>query len=334
MSMSSQSLVSLMLVLLCFPAGGQAQIVEVESGRVRAPFVRVYRTPDGGTRVRAPFVDVMTDGTRGPRAANGPHDVPLGQLDEGHAPVPSAATDAPPEMDVTEANWQSLRTIVRAREGELESQLDHYRDAERWKARLHVGSLRQILTAESNRPPAGDTRDRLQVVLNAYDHASTNAAFRPLTRLGEFHAVHSALRELLRSPLERQRGRLATAALDLDETLAGVQNGSSWAKYLRLPESVFSAHDVVADGQANELSDVLERFASVTADRRYSVIAGLPAFQATHRHLADYIALLNQGASPLAEVPPPPWQPELSGGISDDGLRKPRGALPNCEITR
>jgi len=319
MPISSQFLVSLMLVLLCFPAVGQSQIVEVESGRVRAPFVRVYRTPDGGTRVRAPFVDVTTDGARGPRAASGPHDVPLGQLDEGHAPVPSDATDAPTEIDVTEADWQSLRTIVRAREADLAGQLDHYRDAERWKARLHVGSLRQILTADSNRPPVGDTRDRLQVVLNAYDHASTNAAFRPLTRLSEFHAVHSALRELLRSPQERQRGRLATASLDLDEALARVQNGASWAKYLRLPESIFSAHNVVGDGQATELSAVLDRFASVTAHQRYSVIAGLPAFQATHRHLADYLALVNQRSSPLAEVPPPPWQPELSGAARIPG---------------
>jgi len=195
---------------------------------------------------------------------------------------------------------------VRASEAELESQLDHYRDAERWKARLHVGDLRQTLTAESNRPPVGDTRDRLQVVLNAYDHASTNAAFRPLTRLSEFQAVHSALRELLRSPLERQRGRLAAASLDLDEVLARVQNGSSWAEYLRLPESVFSPNQAAADVPANELSDVLDRFESVNADRRYSVIAALPAFRVTHRHLAAYISLVNQRSLPSAVVPPPP----------------------------
>ncbi len=290
MPISNQSLVSLMLVLLWFPAVGQAQIVEVESGRVRAPFVRVYRAPDGGTRVRAPFVDILTEGSRSPRPGRGPQDLPPGQLDDGHAPITSNATDASPELDVTEADWLSLKSIVRASEAELESRLDHYRDADRWKARLHVGNLRQILTAESNQPPVGDTHDRLQVILSAYDHASTNAAFRPLTRLSEFHAVHSALRELLLSPRERQRGRLATAALDLDEALTRVQNGSSWAEYLCLPKSVFSPFDVVADGQAKELSDVLERFESVNADRRYSVIAALPAFQATHRHLADYIS--------------------------------------------
>lgn len=306
MSISSRSLTALTLVLLCFPAVGQSQIVEVESGRVRAPFVRVYRTPDGGTRVRAPFVDVLTEGSRGSRSASGPHDLPPGQFNEGQAPIPANATNAPTEIDLTEADWQSLRTIVRASEAELESQLDHYRDAERWKARLHVGDLRQTLTAESNRPPVGDTRDRLQVVLNAYDHASTNAAFRPLTRLSEFQAVHSALRELLRSPLERQRGRLAAASLDLDEVLARVQNGSSWAEYLRLPESVFSPNQAAADVPANELSDVLDRFESVNADRRYSVIAALPAFRVTHRHLAAYISLVNQRSLPSAVVPPPP----------------------------
>ena len=126
--------------------------------------------------------------------------------------------------------------------------------------------------------------------------------------------MHSALRELLLSPLERQRGRLATASLDLDEALTRVQNGSSWAEYLGLPKSVFSPFDVVADGQSKELSDVLDGFESVNADRRYSVIAALPAFQATHRHLADYISLVNQQSLPSAEVPPPPRQPQLSSG--------------------
>jgi hypothetical protein len=65
----------------------------------------------------------------------------------------------------------------------------------------------------------------------------------------------------------------------------------------------------VADGQAKELSDVLDRFESVNADRRYSVIAALPAFRATHRNLADYISLVHQRSLPLAEVPPPPGQP-------------------------
>ena len=166
MPISNQSLVSLMLVLLWFPAVGQSQIVEVESGRVRAPFVRVYRTPDGGTRVRAPFVDILTEGSRSPRPARGPQDLPLGQLNDGHTPITSNATDASPELDVTEADWLSLKSIVRASEAELESRLDHYRDADRWKARLHVGNLRQILTAESNQPPVGDTRDRLQVILS------------------------------------------------------------------------------------------------------------------------------------------------------------------------
>lgn len=314
MPTSNLSLVYFVLALLCFPAVGQSQIVEVESGRVRAPFVRVYRTPDGGTRVRAPFVDILTEGSRGPRPARGPQDVPLGQFNDGHTTITSNATDASTEIDVTQADWLSLKSIVRASEAELESQLDHYRDADRWKARLHVGSLRQILTAESNQQPVGDTRDRLQVILSAYDHASSNAAFRPLTRLSEFHAVHGALRELLLSPLERQRGRLATASLDLDEALARVQNGSSWAEYLCLPKSLFSPYDVVADGQSKELSDVLDRFESVNADCRYSVIAALPAFQATHRHLADYISLVNQRSLPSAEVPSPPRQPQLSSG--------------------
>jgi hypothetical protein len=203
-------------------------------------------------------------------------------------------------------DWRSLQSIVRAGEADLENQLNRYRTGDRWKARLYVGSLRQILTTERNRPPVGDTRHQLQTVLNAYDQASVNPAYRPVTRLSGFSAVHGALRELLLSPLERQRARLAAAAFELDEALARMRNGATWVRYLRLPESVF-APDAATDGQPNGLVDVLKRFQSVSVDHRYGVIAARPEFQATHRHLADYVALLKQQSlPPVEELPPPP----------------------------
>jgi hypothetical protein len=73
------------LVLLFLPAIAQAQMVEVERGYVRAPFVRVYRTPDGGTRVRAPFVDVFSDGPRNRPSPRGSYELPPSPSIDGRA---------------------------------------------------------------------------------------------------------------------------------------------------------------------------------------------------------------------------------------------------------
>jgi hypothetical protein len=228
------------------------------------------------------------------------------------APHALGAAATPTEIDatasdITKADWQSLQSIVRTGEADLENQLNRYRTGDRWKARLYVGSLRRILTTESNQPPAGDTRHQLQTVLNAYDQASTDSAYRSVTRLSGFRAVHGALRELLLSPLERQRARLAAAAFELDEALAKMRNGATWVTYLRLPESVFAPDAAATNDQPNGLTDALKRFQSVSVDHRYSVIAARPEFQATHRHLENYVALLTQQSlPPVEELPPPP----------------------------
>src|SRR5438552_1812968 len=54
-------------------ATGEAQLVQVGPGFVKAPFVRVYWCPDGSSYVRAPFVEVFSPSYRhhgwaGPRA--------------------------------------------------------------------------------------------------------------------------------------------------------------------------------------------------------------------------------------------------------------------------
>lgn len=307
MSAFSKSLASSSLALFILPAIGQAQIVEVEPGYVRAPFVRVYRTPDGGTQVRAPFVDVHSDGTRYRRPPRSPYDLPPVPPINAPAPVTVDTPGIPTQIDVATADWQSLRLIIRTGEAELANRLNRYRAADRWKATLQIGSLSQILTDDDNQPPTGETRDRLQAILDTYDRASINPAFRPVTRLSEFHTVHTALTELLLSPLERKRGQLATAARDLDQTLAQMPNGSHWSDYLRLPDSIFAPDDSATIRNLDELSRVLNRFESVSADRRYGLIAALPAFQATHRHLVDYIAISSPPSLSLPEeLPAPP----------------------------
>ena len=107
-------------------------------------------------------------------------------------------------------------------------------------------------------------------------------------------------------PLERQRGQLAVSAIQLDQALAGVQNGEHWTGYLQLPAAVFAPISTgPTDQLAAELGDVLARYDTVRQTRAYRRIADMSAFQTTYQHLVAYLGMLEQGPA-SEELPPPP----------------------------
>src|SRR5690242_4020923 len=96
--------VVLAICALVLPATGQAQLVQVGPGFVKAPFVRVYWCPDGSTRVRAPFVDVVSPGFR--RVSW----------------VPNNSSATP--NDLSEMDWRELRASLHRLAANLDAELD------------------------------------------------------------------------------------------------------------------------------------------------------------------------------------------------------------------
>ena len=290
------------------PSFADAQLIQVERGYVRAPFVRVERGRGLRARVRAPFVDVggrQRDVRQEPVSPQQPSYPSLDPPPVGPA-VPSASAD------VAVMDWLALRRTIRTAEAELDIQLDQARAADDWRNALQVGTLSQLLSEDTNAPPALQTKDRLTTILGAYDRASLSPSSRSVAQLSGFRTTHAALRELLTSPRQRQRTLLISAAGELNASLNRRQNGATWVNYLRLPDSVYRAIDVANDQVAvrdesaepsvDELQKVLSRFDFISRDPRYRSMASLPEFQSTYHHLADYIELLAEPEPTMADV--------------------------------
>jgi len=150
------------LIGLGFGATSFGQLVEVRPGYVRAPFVRVYRSPDGGGYVRAPFVSRYTPGFR-----------------RGY--------ERPPEV--------GSRQQLAYASGELSRQLTRFKTGDGWQNYLLVGpgkplSSESFLQAELNTTALADA-------LSRYDSARANPEFGMITGLPAFKAMHAGLNEYL-----------------------------------------------------------------------------------------------------------------------------------------
>ena len=241
----------IVLAASLLPSIAEAQLIQVERGYIRAPFVRVERGRGLRTRVRAPFVDVGGRQRESRRTTvpqqqySDPTTAPQQQYRSPSVePPPVGPAAASPAIDVAVMDWLALRRTIRAAEAELDRQLDQFRAAEDWRDALEIGTLQQLLAEDSNAPPANRTSDRLQQILDTYDRVSRNPTSQPVADLSGFQMIQSALRELLSSPLQRQRALLITAAGELNSSLNRMQNGATWVKYLRLPDSVYGTNDV------------------------------------------------------------------------------------------
>ncbi|MGB6041954.1 MAG: hypothetical protein WBF93_02245 [Pirellulales bacterium] len=198
----------------------EAQIVQVEPGYIRAPFVRVYRTPDGGRRVQAPFTDVYSPGHRN---FNDP--------------------------DARHFNQQQ---------------------------------------ADPNRPP------------RAADQ-----------RAGTPPRVPSNSQDELRR-------RLAAASVQLDQDLAGMEGGSDWQEYLKLPADIYAGLQrneptpIELDLKPGYFENALARYDKVSQDQQYSMITELQSYQDAYQHLINYYESLTTN-----KLTPPPAAPEQTGNLEE-----------------
>lgn len=286
------------LLMFGYGQSSWGQLVQVEPGYVKAPFVRIYKNPDGSSYVRAPFVGVYKPGY-GPEVVESQIDAPM-----------APSEDSQPIM-----GWQTLRQMLVQGVTNLDRILNRSSTGPYWKEYLHTAELIQIVDTQVDTPPEADEVARLTEILAAYNSAMADNQFRAITRRRAFRTVYGVLSELVITPVQRQRQLLVVSSRQLDGALEQVNTGQTWQRYLSMPPSVVgylvagSDEPLPYDQSINvdELRQVLGRFDSASRNPNYQSIAGLAAFQETHRHLAEYISLLQQSDAPM---PPTTSVPE------------------------
>jgi hypothetical protein len=282
----------LLLAALAGPAAGQ--LVVVQPGYVKAPFVRVFTNPDGSSYVRAPFVEVYSP----------PH------FHHHAAPTPD---------ELAEYDWWMLRRVAREAASRLDNSLSQFPTGDVWRRHFQTRELAQLDTPHSESVPTPEDQARFSAWLAIYNAGAESDDLRAVTQLTDYRVLHTALRELALPPATRQRGQLATSARLLDRALEDFRTGDTWRKYLALPEGVFAAErsaEGAADPQqvvdAAALLKLRERFDTVNENEAYRGIARLPEFQTTRQRLARYLELSSvapEAVTPDAEVLPAPRQP-------------------------
>ena len=110
---------------------------------------------------------------------------------------------------------------------------------------------------------------------------------------------------------ERLRRDLIASAAELNHSLARFKTGDAWQKYLALPPGIDNAGQPRDDAEAAQLAadlrQTLSRFDATRQNGDYHMIAGLPAFVATHDCLAAYLKQVQvQPPRPGAEELPLP----------------------------
>ena len=125
-----------MIVWHCAGVLTQAQLVQVGPGFVKAPFVRVYHDPSGGSHVRAPFVDVYTPGMR----------------------VAPVIRNAPPDIELSRMDWRSLDRAVQDWSSRLDTDLNGIPSGEFWKSSLKIKDIARLVPSDRDGPPPEEVR--------------------------------------------------------------------------------------------------------------------------------------------------------------------------------
>ena len=294
------------ILLFSLADQSSAQWVDVGPGYVRAPFVRVYRTP-GGINVQAPFVNIY----RG-RPIYEPQPAQTYSYPSSSGGVIRQV--APSTQSLSTMDWQSLRGAVRLAASQLVQDLNRQPNATAWKSHLQVTAIHELVTT-SDQPPEEATVEPLGRILAKYSSLRANPGFDTITSLASFRRLHAALDEYLTPPWTRQLRRLADSSRQLDQELNRLRNSADWQQYLALPPSVVSAsgsdlppaerppaQEIVT---FDELQKVRERFDAVNRNVKYQVIASLPAFRSTQEILALMLTEPEPPQVDAEELPPP-----------------------------
>jgi hypothetical protein len=272
---------------------GQAQLIDVEPGYVKAPFVRVYTYPDGSSYVRAPFVSVFSPGYG-----------------------PGYFADAQPRPvgpDLAQMDWPALRQTVRKLSTELDSQLTTLATGDTWKTYLKTAEIPLLLSEDRDKagPPAPDVRETLEEIHRRLEATRGKPEYAMIASLAGFKSFDAALAEFLTPPDVRLRRQLAADGEELHRSLDRLGAEAGWYKYLALPPGIArSPSDDAAQSPPPSPADLtiaLQRFDLVAQNDGYGAIAKLPGFEAARKHLAEYAALLNSPAKgrTVEELPAP-----------------------------
>jgi hypothetical protein len=249
----------------------QAQLVQVGPGFVKAPFVRVYRYPDGGSYVRAPFVSVYSPGYRSGRWG---YRLPTG-------------------TDFAQMDWRFLSQAVREWTAQLDADLGRFPSGETWRSHLKTAEIAALVPKELDVPPSADVSKQLQEILEIQQAASNSPGMRQVANLASFQVLQIALAEYVTPSEQRSRRQLFFAARELNRSLERFTTGDGWQQYLALsPGLVLSENTAEAaepEPNLDDFAQVLTRFDSVSQNTDYRVIWALPAFEATRAHLAAYL---------------------------------------------
>ena len=182
-----------LIVLTGFLAGAgiaEAQLVQVGPGYVKAPFVRVYRTPNG-TVVRAPFTNIERGG-------------PAYRSQYPQAPYVNPYEDprlASRDGDIAAADITLLerqRRLVAASARRLDRDLLRFRTGSHWQAflRLPPGFLNGNRIAISGRGEMVQPDPiAVQGALNNFDAVADSDEYQTISQLGSFRSTHRLLRE-------------------------------------------------------------------------------------------------------------------------------------------
>lgn len=282
---------TLSLLLIWFSDICSAQLIVVRPDYVKAPFVRVYSYPNGGSYVRAPFVAVHSPGRR-----------PM-------AYYPQRELTPTPE-NMGELDWESLRRTLRQSAVDLDAQLSRFPTGEVWRSHFSTGRIPDLLVPAQESPPAVEEQAALAVILQTFDESSEASELRAVTSLYTFHILHAALREYV-TPVElRLQRQLVTSNHNLYRALSELSTGARWQEYLALPSGVVERSDTPIEADMVELEKSLGRYDSVNRKEEYRWLTRLISFQTTYRRLQAYVDLfaeqpLRQTVPSVEELPTP-----------------------------
>jgi hypothetical protein len=222
-----------------------------------------------------------------------------------------------PEQELAEADDGALRRVGYESLVAFDGWLAQIPAGEMW--RRHFGTRAGLELLSPNRDAARFPEDQATFagMLATFDEAVENADLAAITQTDEFRRSRAALRELAAPSDERLVRQLSFRARNLNRSLARLNTGPKWQRYLALPDDIVAAADRPSDitrptrgVDRAALVPVLERFEVVSRNPEFRSVAALPAFAATHEKLT---ALLRpQPAAQLAPQPEPQPAPQLA----------------------
>jgi len=173
------------LFSLAGTAGARAQPVQVGPGYVKAPFVRIYRGPEG-TTVEAPFTRVQTNGSaynrrNPPQPSVAPPSDPLGQ----HF---GNAKQVLPGSEVSAVERQRRKLAVLARR--LDRDLMRMTTATHWQAFLQLPP--EIVSSKRALAMHTDL-ESLQRALKHFSLVADNKEYQSVASLGSFRTLYREL---------------------------------------------------------------------------------------------------------------------------------------------